>query len=66
MASSFSSGCHFIYDPFTGVSFDLRVNSALLDTISLLDAIITSVSDPFPYDQVVKFTFAFRVWLLYF
>ena len=40
--------------------------SAFLETFSFLGAIIISVSDPFPYYRVVKFTIAFRVWLLHF
>ena len=44
------------------MTFDPRVcMSDFLETFSLLGAVITSVSDPFPYDRVQKFTIAFRV-----
>ena len=47
------------------MTFDPRVRiSAFLETFSLLGAVITE-SNPFPYDQVQKFTIAFRVWLLH-
>ena len=48
------------------MTFDPRVRmSDFLETFSLLSAVITSVSDPFPYDRVQKFSIAFRVWVLH-